>query len=326
MADTNTKQALKKVDPRITTIKQYLEVASPKIKAVIPKHMEPEKMLRIALANISNSSKLLECSPASLLNAVIQSSQLGLEIGGLLGQAYLVPFDTKDGKCCQLIPGYKGLLKLARNSGELSTIQAHAVHEKDRFEFGYGLEPFLTHIPELDDSGEVIAFYAMARLKDGGSQFEIMSRKQVDKIRATSAAKNGDAWTKNYEEMGKKTVIRRLCKMLPASVELARAVALDERADAGLSQDIDNVFDLEIEPETGGEEKKASTLDKIVDAAETKKPETKPAVSQPTDRKPEAKPEAEPPNGLPAEDIEYLRQAGTEGESELFSGGDPFKG
>jgi len=252
---------------KVANIRGLLEKSKSQMALALPKHVTVDRLLRIAMTSIQKTPKLLDCSPQSLIAAVMQSAQLGLEPDGVLGQAYLVPYKTT----CQLIPGYKGLLKLARQSGELSTIQAHAVRENDHFEFGYGLDPFLRHIPSLDDPGDIMAFYAVARLKDGGYQFEVMSKKDVDGIRARSMAAASGPWVSDYEEMGKKTVIRRLSKMLPASVELARAVVLDERADAGISQDIDQVFDLEVEAETSELEEKVSSLDKIVDEAEAEK-------------------------------------------------------
>jgi recombination protein RecT len=312
-------------DQRVTNIRNLLEKSKPQMEMALPKHVTADRLLRIAMTSIQKTPKLLDCTPQSLIAAVMQSAQLGLEPDGVLGQAYLVPYKTT----CQLIPGYKGLLKLARNSGDLSTIQAHAVHENDHFEFAYGLEPTLKHTPTLDDPGRVIAFYAVARLKDGGYQFEVMGKKQVDEIRARSRAANDGPWVTDYEEMGKKTVIRRLAKMLPASVELARAVALDERAAAGLPQEIDTVFDMDVEAEdvtTGNGNGNKSTLDAIVDEAE--KNGKQPAADNPRPRpvKPPDPITGEEPAPLSAEDIEYMRkeqeaEEAEETEGDLFNSG-----
>lgn len=149
----------------------------------------------------------------------------------MLGYAYLIPYKG----VATLIPGYKGLLDLARRSGRIISIEARVVHAKDRFRFAFGLKPVLEHTPTQDaDSGELTAAYAVAHLKDGGQQWEVMWKREIDAIRQRSRASSSGPWVTDYEEMAKKTVLRRLCKMLPASVELQQAVAMDERAEVGL--------------------------------------------------------------------------------------------
>src|SRR5262249_27161008 len=156
----------------------------------------------------------------SLLGAIMQSAQLGLEPDGLLGHAYLVPY----GKTCQLLVGYKGMLQLTRRSGQISTIQAHVVHAEDTFEFWFGLDPKLKHVPsDKENPGALIAVYAVAKMKDASIQFDVMRKREVDAIRARSRASNEGPWVTDYEEMAKKTVLRRLCKMLPCSIELEQA-------------------------------------------------------------------------------------------------------
>lgn len=217
----------------------------PQLAIALPRHLSPERMLRIATTSIRRTPKLLACNQQSLLGAIMQAAQLGLECDGVLGHAYLVPFKDE----VQLIVGYKGLIDLARRSGQLSTIYARAVHAKDQFEYAYGLTERLEHIPTREaDPGDIVAVYAVARLKDGGTQFEVMTAAEVAKIRERSRAKDDGPWVTDPEEMAKKTALRRLCKMLPASVELARAVALDERADIGLSQQLEDVIDVPSEP------------------------------------------------------------------------------
>lgn len=238
-------------------IRALLEKAKPQIALALPRHLSADRMLRIAMTSIRRTPKLLACNQQSLLGAVMQAAQLGLECDGVLGHAYLVPFKDE----VQLIVGYKGLVDLARRSGQLSTIFARVVYAKDQFEYAYGLSERLEHIPSGEaEPGEVVAVYAVARLKDGGTQFEVMSRGEVDKIRERSRAKDDGPWITDFAEMAKKTVLRRLCKMLPASVELARAVALDERADLGLPQQLEDVIDVAETPSG------KPTLDTIVAA------------------------------------------------------------
>ncbi len=214
----------------------------------LPKHLTPDRFTRIALTEIRKNPELAKCDQASFLGAIIQCAQLGVEPGDSLGRAYLIPFENrkKGIKECQLIIGYRGLLDLARRSGTINSISAHCVYENDLFDFEYGLEEKLRHVPNRDNRGNVIAVYGIAKFKDGGYQFEVMFKNAIDKIRGTSksASSSYSPWSTNYEEMARKTVLRRLCKFLPCSVELQQAVSLDELADLG-KQDFDsNVIDV----------------------------------------------------------------------------------
>ena len=210
------------------------------IAAALPRHLTPERMLRVATTAIRKTPQLLQCNPMTVLGAVVTASQLGLEPDGVLGHAYLIPY----GKTCTFIPGYKGLLQLARRSGEISTIEARVIRERDSWSYSYGLDSKLVHVPCREpDTGELVAAYAVAKLKDGGVQWDLMLRHEIDAIRSRSRAGKSGPWVTDYEEMAKKTVLRRLCKMLPVSVELQRAVALDECAEVGVDQGLD-VVDL----------------------------------------------------------------------------------
>jgi recombination protein RecT len=221
-----------------TTVAQMMEKNRDSIAAALPKHLTVERLSRVALGELRTNPKLLECSPASLMNAIVKASQLGLEVGSAMGHAYLVPFKTE----CTLIIGYRGLIALARRSGEIQSITARVVYARDTFELEYGLEEKLRHIPSTDeDPGAVTHVYAVAKLKDGGIQYEVMTRAEVDAIRNRSngyqtAVKYGNKknpWMTDYEEMARKTVMRRLFKYLPMSIEMADAMnaeADDERA------------------------------------------------------------------------------------------------
>lgn len=228
----------------------------PRIKAEIstalPAHIKPERLARIALTEFRKTPQLAKCNPQSFLGAVIQCAQLGLEPGSGLGHAYLLPFKQE----VQFIIGYRGMIDLARRSGQIISLQAHAVYEGDHFDFAYGLDERLEHVPTSDTAnrGGLIAVYAVAKLKGGGHQVEVMWKSEVDHIRNQSRAGNSGPWQSHYEEMAKKTVIRRLFKYLPVSVEMQRATMLDEQAESGVQdnsgfyQDASgNVFDGEVE-------------------------------------------------------------------------------
>lgn len=195
---------------------------------------------------------------------MIQCAQIGLEPGNALGHAYILPYDVRKkvgGQWqtvrtdAQLIIGYRGMIDLARRSGQILSLSAQAVYQGDEFDCVFGLEPTLKHIPDFDNAdrekAERLTFvYAVAKLKDGGTQFAVMSRTQIDAIRARSKAAENGPWVTDFEAMALKTVIRRLFKYLPVSVEIQRAVQLDEKADAGLSQDNAFVIDGQVR-ETG---------------------------------------------------------------------------
>jgi recombination protein RecT len=158
------------------------------------------------------------------------------------------------GKQVTLIPGYRGLVELARRSGQLSTIYARVVHARDVFHYAMGSDEKIEHVPsDEDEPGDLVAVYAVARFKDGGMQMEVMRKRDIEKIRTRSKSGNSGPWQTDYEEMAKKTVVRRLCKMLPLSPEIAKATQLDEQAERGLPQDLDigvEFADAEIVSET----------------------------------------------------------------------------
>lgn len=214
------------------------------IKAALPRHMTPERMARIATTEMRKIPKLAECNPMSFLGAVIQCSQLGLEPGGSLGHVYLIPF----GKEVQVIVGYRGMIDLARRSGQIISIDARAVYEGDQFDCNLGLDAKLVHTPDWNnpnraDPAKLRFVYAVAKLKDGGIQFDVMSKVEVDAIRKRSKSSGSGPWVTDYAAMALKTVVRRLFKYLPVSIELQHAVGIDEMADAGISQQNSAILD-----------------------------------------------------------------------------------
>lgn len=228
-----SKQALMLTNQK--TIAGLLDQMKGEIARCLPKHLTPERITRIALTELRKVPKLQECDPLSFIAAIMQAAQLGLE-PGILGSCYLIPFyNSKLGKTeCTFMPGYRGFLDLARRSGQIISLVARAVYSNDDFEYEYGLEERLYHKPTMDNRGELIAVYAVALLKDGGRQFEVMSRAEIDQVRNTSKSKNNGPWVEFYEEMAKKTAVRRLFKWLPCSVEIQKAVSLDEHQEAGI--------------------------------------------------------------------------------------------
>ncbi len=207
----------------------------------LPKHLNADRFTRVALTELRKVPKLMEADPASFMGAVMQCAQLGIEPGGALGHAYLLPFENRrSGKTeVQFILGYKGMIDLARRSGQIVSIEARAVYERDTFSVRFGLDPDLQHEPawEEDDRGELRAVYAVAKLQGGGVQFEVMGRKEIERIRNESQGyktaerygKGNSPWHTHFDEMGRKTVLRRLFKYLPVSIEYIDAQEREDR-------------------------------------------------------------------------------------------------
>ncbi|MBB3103750.1 recombination protein RecT [Azomonas macrocytogenes] len=236
-------------DAGVGNVKKFFESQKGTLIAVLPKHVDADRMLKIALGAMRTTPKLMNCTVESLFGAIVQCSQLGLEPNTPLGHAYLIPFDNKKKGITevQIVFGYKGLVDLSRRSGQIVSIAAHEVCTNDRFEYEYGLEEKLVHKPALSKRGEVIAFYSVAKLVGGGYAFEVMSREQVEEIRDASQNykfardKGSTVWGQHFVEMGRKTVLRRLFKYLPVSIELATASALDGKVDHD-TQALDSVL------------------------------------------------------------------------------------
>lgn len=234
----------------IANVQAALEKMKPSLAAALPKHITPERMMRVALTAVQNTPKLLECDRNSLFMAIIRASQLGLEPDGILGQAYLIPY----GKTVQLIPGYRGLIDLARRSGEVSNIIAKEVCENDKFTVNWANEIPFVHEPIMTgDRGKIVFFWAMARFKDGGFHFDYMSVDEVIAIRNGSSGyqqavkynKQAESpWEKHFVEMGKKTAIRRIAKYLPMSVQ--RLSAVNDLVDAGKPFSVDEMGEVMI--------------------------------------------------------------------------------
>lgn len=207
-------------------VRSYL----PDFQKTIPKHVDPERMMRLFLTELSRNPKLLQCSQESLIGAMMQCTQFGLEPGGPLGLAHLVPYQNKytNSHECQFQFGYRGLVKLIRNSGELRKITAHVVYQKDVFDFEYGMNERLEHRPYLaKDRGPAKCAYAHAVMKDGTHQFIVLSLEELNKVKDSAKSKSGP-WKDWEAEMQKKTCIKRLSKLMDLSTEVQTAIGQDE--------------------------------------------------------------------------------------------------
>lgn len=219
---------------RANTVKSLLAAHREEFAKVLPKHLTVERLFSVAVSCIARTPTLMQCTTESLLRCIKQAAELGLEPGGPLGHAYLVPF--KD--VCTLVVGYRGKIQLARNATSgLSQIEAHVVHAKDRFEYVLGMHPKLEHAPSLDASpGAPIAAYCVARLKDGGIHVEVMTWAEIQRVRARSRSGQNGPWVTDEEEMAKKTVVNRASKWLPADETQSREAEIEAESEGWLDR------------------------------------------------------------------------------------------
>lgn len=225
------------------------------IQRALPNVVSSDRFLRIALTELRTNPRLLECTPESVVGSIIQAAQLGLVLDRVLGQGYLVPYQNKKpgGEKvweCQFQPGYRGYILLSHNSEKLKSLSAQVVREGEKFGYEYGTDPYLRHTPdEAFEKEDVTHVYAIVHYTNGGFDFEVMTTAAVERIRQMSKAPDSPAWKNSWDEMAKKTVIRRLAKRLPVSAEnpnIVKAAALDEAADAGVPQNNDKLLEADI--------------------------------------------------------------------------------
>lgn len=292
-----------------TTINQQQQKAEPENKVrtlveqknfqeavarVLPAHLTPDRFIRIAVAALTRTPRLQECDPDTVLQCLIQLSQYGLEPDGR--NAHLIPFRNKRGSYdCTLIIDYKGLASLAKRSGQVSYVHADAVCENDAFEYNKGV--VVKH--EIDfkkDRGKPYAYYAMVRFKDGTEQADCMTRVEVEKIRSRSRAANDGPWVTDFDEMGKKTVFRRLSKWLELSPEFRDAVESD--ADSLEDLRFENAIPIE-RPKIGRLKARTVTVEpEEPTEPQAEKPKAEPPAKSESQKKLKAipsEPEPEPP-------------------------------
>lgn len=209
------------------------------LASVIPRGASIERLIGIALTACQNKPELLTCDRRSLLAAIIESIHLNLELNPIMGQAYLVP---RKGKVV-LTPGYKGLLDLARRSDMVLSVGVGAVYAGDDFEFSDGTAPFIRHKKSLEKGTDLLWAWSRAEIRGAvHPSMSVLPKWFVEDIRARSAMKDSGPWKTDYAAMAIKTSVKQLSKVLPASVELRRAVALDDQAEIGENQNLESVL------------------------------------------------------------------------------------
>ncbi|MDP1391988.1 recombinase RecT [Lysinibacillus capsici] len=236
-------QVSKQVTPE-SSLNALLKKMGPEIQRALPKHMDSDRIARIALTAVRTTPKLLECDQISFVAALMQAAQLGVEPNTGLGQAYLIPY----GKQVQFQLGYKGLIDLAVRSGQYKAIYAHEVYQEDEFSYSYGLHKDLVHVPSQNPEGEPIGYYAVYHLKNGGYDFVYWTRERIEKHahKFSQAVQKGwtSPWKTNYDAMAKKTVLKEVLKFAPKSIELQKVVEADETIKTEVSKDMSEVIDV----------------------------------------------------------------------------------
>lgn len=233
----------------VPLVRDLIEKQRDQFARALPGQLSVDRFLRLVATEVRSTPRLAECTTVSLLGAVMNLAQLGLEPGGVLGHAWILPF--KDGQSGQyeatFVLGYKGIIQLAYRSDRIAAIFARAVCVNDEFDHTYGLgEDRLTHRPRLDGPrGKPYAWYGLARFKGGGHYLEVIGADTVEEHRKRSKAPNSPAWKNDYSAMACKTVIKVMQPYLPLTAEVARAIERDEHV-VHMTDD-GEVFD----PETG---------------------------------------------------------------------------
>ena len=186
--------------------------------------IDPKHFIRVALTAVNKNPKLADCTKESVLQCCLDAASFGVETNGR--DAHLIPY----GKQCTLIIDYKGYVRLVMNTGLVSNIHADVVCENDEFEYDLG-EVKKHRIDYRKPRGEIYAGYCIVTMKDGTKKAEVMSKDEVDKIRARSRSGGSGPWVTDYGQMFRKTVFRRLQKWLPLSPEIQEKLDKDMRAE-----------------------------------------------------------------------------------------------
>ena len=214
-----------KKENKSKTIFDVIQAGAKQFATALPKHINSDRFVRIAITTIRQNPKLAQCNQESLLGALMVSAQLGLE-PGVLGQCYLIAY----GRECQFQIGYKGMIELLRRSGQLKDIYAYSVYENDEFEMTYGLNRDLKHKPNLQDRGSFIGCYCVAVLKDDARAFEYMTKEEIEAHGKKFSKTYGNGpWKTDFEAMAHKTVVKKMLKWLPVSVEFLEMANKDEK-------------------------------------------------------------------------------------------------
>lgn len=231
-----------------------------KISSVVPKHIQEIVILNAVMNSIRKNPRLLDCSNGSMLSAIMCCAETGLVPDNPLQLCHLVPFKRQ----VIWIPGYRGLVELARRSGEIGDVDSDIACENDEFYYERGLNQNIIHKPNLHDRGEMTHVYAIMWYLDKRirAKFEVMTVEEVEKIRDASPGRDNEPWKKHFKEQARKTVLKRLMKTAPLSSRLALAINQDNLAETGSDLELHEAV-RELEDATAGE--RVPATDRLAD-------------------------------------------------------------
>ena len=264
----------------VMVVRDYLTKHKDQLAMALPKHMTPERMVRLALTAVGQSTKLAACDARSLFASVVVAAQLGLEIG-VAGQGFLVPYKGK----ATFVPGWQGLVDLVARAGRAS-VWTGAVFDGDFFDYALGDSPFVKHRPcGEDDPNKMTHVYAIGRVN--GSQWpiiEVWPISRVWKHRDRGNKQGSDHYSFKHPEMyARKLPLLQVLKYVPKSIELSAAMAVSQAADEGKTATVDSSFvvvEEAVDTETG-EVIPPTTGSSLADKLKAKKePEQEPSPTK----------------------------------------------
>lgn len=263
-------------EKRIETLQSVMSKNNKAITSLLPAHVKPEMLMRTIFTAVSSTPKLLECSPASIIKSALQAAMLGLPPNDGRGLSYLVPYKNKGVSEAQLITGYRGLVLLARQAGDVGAIDCAVIHNGDEWGYEMGLNPKLFHRkskePAYKSDGStlirpIVASWCAASIK-GERQFTLLEWWEIERIRNGSKGyqnaisyKGMNPWIEHPGAMAQKTAVRAQMKMIPGSSErLSMAQNLDDAHDNGSPQDYGIISERIEDPDRQLESKSATDI------------------------------------------------------------------
>lgn len=217
------------------TFRDDFEKMTPEVRAALPPQIPVERFMRVVLTAVNGNPDLLAADRRSLFESAMKAAQDGLLPDGRDGAFVVYNTKAKDAngrdswiKKVQWLPMIAGILKKVRNSGDILSLSAHIAYEKDEFHYVLGDDERIEHRPAMGERGAPVLAYAIAKTKDGGIYREVMTVSDIEKVRSVSRAKNSGPWVDWWDEMARKTVLRRLAKRLPMSTDLDDLIRRDD--------------------------------------------------------------------------------------------------
>lgn len=269
---------------KVATIYDFMDQKRDLIASALPKAITPDRLIGVFTMVLKTTPALAECTQTSLVSAIIQTVQYGLTPGNI-GHCHYVPFKNKQAngtyqKEVQFILGYKGIVELVNRCGKAVILSTEVVYENDEFDYALGLNPVLKHLPTHGERGNIQGVYCVAKnLVANEKVFIYLNKGDIDKVRKASKAgqTSFSPWSNWYEEMAKKTAIKRICKLLPISVDIQEQLSSDETIKTTIDKDMATVPDRTVwEGETVDAEAKTETPEETPGEAVEEPPEAKP--------------------------------------------------